>query len=638
MGKFDKYTNYKENAGISGVVFGADNPVLEVEMNEVQEVQKTMLRRAIKNLLGDGITDNKCITYENGTLKIASGCALAVNGYMVQCNGLSLAVESGTVYLQVWEETASYTDTLKAEGNQQSNSTVTNFMKDSRSPIETTKRKVVKYTLATSTNASRNNLAVAKINNGVLTRLAKEVNLSKLSDRVIDLQIQMGTLGEGVVGIECDLENNTFTRVGDNEFWKAGSDYDASDIYGLRRRCNVTDDGVVVAFYGDEAYTESGALKVAVGDYAVGTKVQALVMQPKFYYKRIPIRLVKQVDATYNVTGYHMSKWIDLISPVMRDGFKLHPAFKIGETEIDYYFVGENDGCIEHDGVYDLLDTKTLPASPYTGCKFSSIAGAKPASGASVDGVNPTGNKNLVRDSIRKMCLNRGADWLQEDITIASAEQMLFTIEYATMNAQATELGSGVTGLPYVTNVNDSVPNPENTELGNGSGKISVEYTHSNGTKYTVQVPVYRGVKNPFGNIWKFIDGFLRNNQAGAMNEAYWQDGSKAHSDAIADHIASGFSCATAEGYVKAFGYSEECDFMYMTSLIGGDSSKPVGDYYWVNMSNNIYIALLGAIWHNGSNAGLFYWILKNVASTRICHFGGRLCRKSANVTIYEVA
>lgn len=638
MGKFDKYTNYKENAGVSSVVFGADNPVLEVEMNEVQEIQKSMLRKTIKNLLGDGITDNKSISYEDGTLKIASGCALVVDGYMVQCNGLSIAVESGTVYLQVWEETASYTDTLKAEGNQQSTSTVTNFMKDSRSPIETTKRKVVKYTLATSTNSSRHNLAVAKVSNGVLTRLAREVNFSKLSDRVIDLQVQMGTLGEGVVGLEFDLDNNTFKRVGDNEFWNAGSDYDASDIYGLRRRCNVTDDGVIVAFYGDDAYTESGALTVAVGDYAVGTKVQAMVVQPKFYYKRIPIRLVKQVDATYNVTGYHMTKWIDLISPEMRDGFKLHPAFKIGETEIDYYFVGENDGCIEHNGVYDLLDTNALPVSPYTGCKFSSIAGAKPASGASVDGVNPTGNKNLTRASIRRMCLNRGADWLQEDITIASAEQMLFSIEYATMNIQNTEMGSGVTGLPYVTNVNDSVPNPVNTTLGNGSGKISVEYTHSNGTKYTVNVPVYRGVKNPFGNIWKFIDAFLRHNIAGGFNEAYWQDGSKAHSDAIADYIASGFSCATSEGYVKAFGYSEECDFMYMTSLVGGNSSRPVGDYCYVNMTNNTYIALLGARWDCGANAGLFFWGLHSVASFRSCSFGGRLCRKSANVTIYEVA
>ena len=61
--------------------------------------------------------------------------------------------------------------------------------------------------------------------------------------------------------------------------------------------------------------------------------------------------------------------------------------------------------------------------------------------------------------------------------------------------------GSGVTNLPWVDNINNSVPNPANTTLGNGSGKITVKYIHSNGTAYDVDVPVYRGVKNPFGNI-----------------------------------------------------------------------------------------------------------------------------------------
>ena len=38
MASFDKYTNYQNNAGISGVVFGAEKAVLEVELNEMQEI------------------------------------------------------------------------------------------------------------------------------------------------------------------------------------------------------------------------------------------------------------------------------------------------------------------------------------------------------------------------------------------------------------------------------------------------------------------------------------------------------------------------------------------------------------------------------------------------------------------------
>ena len=44
MASFDKYTNHRDNAGVSGVVFGAEKPLLEVEMNEVQEIQKSMFQ------------------------------------------------------------------------------------------------------------------------------------------------------------------------------------------------------------------------------------------------------------------------------------------------------------------------------------------------------------------------------------------------------------------------------------------------------------------------------------------------------------------------------------------------------------------------------------------------------------------
>ena len=641
MASFDNYTNYKEGAGVTSVVFGSDKPLLEVELNEVQEVQKSRLNRAMNRLFGNGITDKKKITFDGSKVSIASDCALLVDGYVVECTGLSVEMTSGTAYLQVWEETVDYSNTLKKEGNEQSSTTVPNYFKDSRYPQETTRRKVVKYTLATSTNSARHNLAVASVSNGLLTVLCKELNVNKLTDQVIDLREQQGTIGEGVIGIHVDLENNTCVRIGDNENWTGGSDYDQSPVYGGRYRCNVTDAGVIVAKWGDEAYTATGALTKAVEGsdrvtYPIGTKVQCMVYQPLFFYKRIPLRVKKQVNSTYTVKGYHLLEFIDLISPVMRDGFKVHPAFKKGDTVLDGYFVGENDGCLESaKGAYDMNDnTVTIGDSPYTGIKFSSIAGAKPASGSSKAGISK--NNALTRDAIRKMCANRGADWQQEDVTIASAEQMLFVVEYATFNIQNCDtFGEGVTGLPNVVNTNDSVPCPTNTALGNGSGTIEVKYTHSNGTQYTVKVPVYRGVKNPYGNIAKFIDGFFRENSLPKYaNEFLYQDGSKEFSDAVADYIASGFSCATQSGYIKAFGYSEEGDWCYITSMVGGDSNRPVGDYYWVNMDFNPYIALLGASWDGGLFSGVFYCSMSSIHPKCFYNIGGRLCRKSATTKV----
>lgn len=630
MADFSKYTNYDKHAGVSSVVFGSKSSVIEVEMNEMQEVQKTMLRSAIYNLMGDGITDLSKITYADGVLQVADQCAFSVGGYLVECTGLSVEMTSGTAYLQVWEETVAYTAELKKDGNQQSTETVSNYFKDARTPAETTRRKVVKYTLATSQKSDAENLAIASVTSGKMEKLCREVNMAKLTDKVIDLQVQIGTLGEGVLGVEVDLENNTVKRLGESETWSAGDDFNQSPIYGERKRCNMTADGKIVAFYGDEAYTETGALTTAVTGsdgttYAIGTAVDAMVIQPAYYYKRIPLKVVKQTDSTYSVKGYHMMKWIDLISPTFKDGYKLHPAFKMGAESNSYYLIGENEGCIANGTTIDKTDTASLDAS----ATMRSIAGAKPSSGSTKNG-----NKELTRAAVRTACAKDGN--IQHDFTIASSEQMLFLIEYATFNAQALTdvFGKGITNLPSVSDVNDSVPSPTNTTLGNGSGKIEVSYTHSNGTAYTLYVPVYRGVKNFFGNIWEFIDAFMRKHSAAAdCNEAYWQDGSKAFSDNIADYKPCGFSCATHEGYIKAFGYSEDCDFAYMTSLTGGDSSNPVGDYYYMNMTNNNYIALLGADWVDGLAAGLFCWYLSNVASARYYDIGGRKCRKKA-VTI----
>ena len=56
---------------------------------------------------------------------------------------------------------------------------------------------------------------------------------------------------------------------------------------------------------------------------------------------------------------------------------------------------------------------------------------------------------------------------------------MLFVVEYSTFNIQAVStFGSGVTGLPYVENVNDSVPNPANTSLDNYYSPLETQRTN----------------------------------------------------------------------------------------------------------------------------------------------------------------
>ena len=153
MANFDKYSNYNENTSHSSIIFGADKPVLEVELNEMQQIINTKLSRIITALLGT----SSIAFLENSSLSFNSSTNLArvQNCLVVTSNGLTALIEDTTVsvsstqnilYVKIQEETKTSTDTLRECGNT-IGSVVTNPIKDSRSPIETTRRKVVTWTL-----------------------------------------------------------------------------------------------------------------------------------------------------------------------------------------------------------------------------------------------------------------------------------------------------------------------------------------------------------------------------------------------------------------------------------------------------------------------------------------------------------
>lgn len=66
--------------------------------------------------------------------------------------------------------------------------------------------------------------------------------------------------GDDVLGVQVDFDNNIFMRMCGASGKTAGQDFDAYPMYGDRVRCNLTDDGVVTAEYGDSAFTETGEL------------------------------------------------------------------------------------------------------------------------------------------------------------------------------------------------------------------------------------------------------------------------------------------------------------------------------------------------------------------------------------------
>ena len=441
---------------------------------------------------------------------------------------------------------------------------------------------------------------------------SEDFNAQEILSGVTDIRAYLGMIEtEDVLGITMDYKNKTCTRIAGAKNLTAGADFDKFSIYGGRKRCNVSDGGTINAYYGDEGYTEDGS------------NGQVMVYQPKFYYLVCPLEYDRQ-ETGY---GYHLRKANYYVSETQRAGFKLHPAFydKNG-NEVDYILMSAYEGCIYDTSANAYLknDEQVMDASKD---KFSSIAGARPASGVS---------QNLTRPNIEQMAKNRGEGWHSFGIKTASMEQLLMIVEMGMMNLQ-TAIGQGVVNLPWTTGSDTTSSYAGATgstvSLGNGTGRATKTTTYEGGkaTDYTVDGKTsicYRGVENFWGNIWKFAYGvniWGNGKMAGGM-PYICSDFNYAEGKNTDNYEGAGFTVTKANGYISAMGYSTKYDWLFMASECLGNSSLPVGDYTYITENLNGYrLTRLGGGWSSGSDAGGFYWTLSNGVGYRDRSIGGRL-------------
>ena len=440
---------------------------------------------------------------------------------------------------------------------------------------------------------------------------SENFNSQEILSGVADIRAYLGITADDIVGIQVDYKNKTFKRLAGAANLTKGSDFDKFTMFGGRKRCNVADDGSIVAWYGDADYKEDGSMG------------QVMVYQPKFYYLVCPV----EYDPIDTGIGYHLRKANYYVSEKPRAGFRLHPAFyDASGNEIDYFLTSAYEGSIydASASAYLLNDEQVMNTGED---KFSSIAGARPASGSS---------QNLTRPNIEAMAQNRGTNWHGDLIKQVSAEQMLMIIEMGMMNLQ-TAIAQGVVSLPWTTGSDTTssyaAATGSTASLGNGTGRAEKTTTYEGGVakEYTVDGKTsvcWRGKENFWGNIWKFVYGIniWGNGKMGGGQPYICSDFSFAESKNSGNYEPAGFTVTNANGYISAMGYSTACDWLFIASECLGNSSLPVGDYTYVTVNLNGYrIAQLGGFWGSGGNAGGFSWYLNYGVGHRSRHFGGRL-------------
>lgn len=438
-------------------------------------------------------------------------------------------------------------------------------------------------------------------------------DIQALEAEIADLKALVGYTDGDIYGVEVDFVNKKFTRLAGAVNRTPGEGFDGINCFGGRKRCNLTNDGRVAAYYGETGFSTTGKLTQAVDrnpegtetpdttlQFASGTVVQVMVEQPKFYYKVVPLNVEKKHKGgiTRKVRYY--------VSDTPKAGFKLHPAFVENGNENEKIYVAAFEGSLydASAAVYILDDSQV---ADFTADMLSSIANAKPLSGLT---------QSATRANVRKLAEKRGSGWEQAYAATVSASQMLMLIEYASFNMQSC-IGNGAVSKTDDGATNMSEPTGTTINLGNASGVAA----NFNG----IQMISYRGEENFWGNIWGWVDGINQYMDATTHEGTiYIADHTFTDDIGTGAYEDAGIIAVFGDGYVSAFCYSEKYDWLFIPGELLGNTALPVGDYCW-NGNTGWRVAILGARWNYGLIAGAFCWNLNDASSYRGRNVGSRL-------------
>lgn len=228
----------------------------------------------------------------------------------------------------------------------------------------------------------------------------------------------------------------------------------------------------------------------------------------------------------------------------------------------------------------------------------------------------------------------------------------LYTVEYANLNSQLDYnskltsegfcqggLGIGITDLAYEiwTNFNNRcpfIPCGYTDTLGNRTGIVGYSIYNNDGSQIKKSnVPRYRGVENPFGHIWKCIDGInvristTETNGGDNLSKVFVCEDPSKLNDTNYDGYKYVGNEARVEGYVKEIIFGKEGEII--PSIIGSDSMAFFCDYHYTGISTTEQLCgvILGGTATTGVHSGLVCINSSLNSLTSInSYIGSRLC------------
>jgi len=229
----------------------------------------------------------------------------------------------------------------------------------------------------------------------------------------------------------------------------------------------------------------------------------------------------------------------------------------------------------------------------------------------------------------------------------------LFAVEYCTFHSQKAfnasltpegyrqgGLGDGVSNIISTkwntyNSYNPFIPCGYTNSLGNKSGVVSFSFNEEQATAYggayTTSVPSYRGVENPFGHIFKWVDGTKILIAAGDDGESKFytcDDPSKFNTSAseLTGYTFIG-NLPRSSGYIKSILFDDNGDIM--PKEIGGGSTTYFCDYFYTAIPDSGVASrawCFGGDASTGALAGFVFSVSLYSWSLAGAGIGSRLC------------
>ena len=223
------------------------------------------------------------------------------------------------------------------------------------------------------------------------------------------------------------------------------------------------------------------------------------------------------------------------------------------------------------------------------------------ASYVSKSGIAPL--TNIKRSAARTGSVGKGSKWSQYDYASWCAVWLLYLVEFADWDSQSV-IGRG---------------NVDSGSIMNTGGTDSMTYHtgRASGTDGSTQVQ-YRGIEDPWGNVYEWIDGINFSERAAYVctNRANYAD------DTATNYTAAGVTLPSS-GWIKDLGVSSAFPWAFLPKTAGGSETTYIPDYLY--SFTGWRVLYVGGYCYYESYAGLFYFDAYNASSDAYSYVGARL-------------